>query len=61
MGVRKFVLGKEFQVALNEIKEIRLKTAKIQKECWEMIKRLRPKFERLEIKINLLLKNRGSD
>jgi len=46
-----FVSGKGFKVVLNEIKRIRLKTAKIQKECREMIRNLKPKFERLEIKI----------
>ncbi len=47
MNINEFILGKEFQIALDEIKKIRLKTARIQKESWEMIKKIEEQYPQI--------------
>lgn len=59
IDIQESILGKESQVALNEIKEIRLKAAKIRKKSWEMIKYLEPKIEELGKKIERLINRNG--
>ncbi|MBA7580862.1 hypothetical protein ES708_22759 [subsurface metagenome] len=51
ININEFILGKEFQDALDEIKAIRLKAAEIRKRSWEIIKQLEPKIEELGRKL----------
>ena len=54
-NIQEFALGEEFQAALDDIEEIRLKSAGIRKESQKMIEHLVPKIKELGKKIRVII------